>query len=73
MTIHAWFSPETALRDGSAVYRKPSGSTVNVTRTDGDRQSKGSFRNDEQYLGEVVRFQDGGCVRETWRVPGISD
>src|SRR5437763_14700650 len=31
-TIHAWFSIETASRFGSALYRKPSGGTVNVTR-----------------------------------------
>ena len=73
MTIHAWFSADTALRDGSMVYRKPGGSTVNVTRTDADRDSKGSFYHDEKYLGEVVRLEDGGCVRGRWRVPGITD
>jgi hypothetical protein len=73
MTIHAWFSAETALRDGSSVFRKPGGSTVNVTRTDAERQSKGSFHHDEVYLGEVVRSEDGGCVRQRWRVPGITD
>lgn len=72
MTIHAWFSAETALRNGSSIYRKPGGSTVNVTRTGDDRQSKGSFYNDEQYVGEVVRTEDGGCIRPTQRVPGIT-
>ena len=73
MTIHAWFSAQTALRDGSLVFRKPGGSTVNVTRMDLERQSKGSFYHDEVYLGEVVRAEDGGCVRQRWRVPGITD
>jgi hypothetical protein len=72
MTTHAWFSAQTALRDGSAVYRKPGGSTVNVTRTNDDRASKGSFYHDDIYLGEVVRREDGGCVAETWRVLSIN-
>ena len=56
MTIHAWFSAETALRDGSAIYRKPGGSTVNVTRTNDDRDSTAAFRRyDERYVGQVVR------------------
>jgi hypothetical protein len=45
MTTHAWFSAQTALRGGSSVYRKPGGATVNVTRTNDDRESKGSFVN----------------------------
>jgi hypothetical protein len=73
MTIHAWFSAQTALRDGSSVFRKPGGSTVNVTRMDAERESKGSFYHDEIYLGEVVRAEDGGCVREQWRVRGITN
>jgi hypothetical protein len=73
MTTHAWFSAQTALRNGSAIYRKVGGATVNVTRTDDDRQSKGSFYHDDIYLGEVVRREDGGCVAETRRVPGITD
>jgi hypothetical protein len=73
MMIHAWFSAQTALRDGSAIYRKLGGSTVNVTRMNTDRESKGSFYHDEIYLGQVVRHEDGGCARDTWRVPGISD
>jgi hypothetical protein len=72
MTTHAWFSAQTALRKGSAVYRKPSGGTVNVTRTDDDLQSKGSTYNDDVYLGPVVRREDGGCVVETRRVPSIT-
>jgi len=71
-TIHAWFSFETALRAGSSVYRKQSGATVNVTRMSPDKDGKGSFPHDEKYLGEVVAEQDGGCVRGTWRVPGIT-
>ena len=73
MTTHAWFSAQTALRNGSAIYRKPGGATVNVTRTSDDRESKGSFYHDDIYLGEVVRREDGGCVAETRRVPGITD
>ena len=72
MTMHAWFSAETALRDGSCVYRKPNGATVNVTRINTEKASKGSFRNDEQYLGEVIREEDGGCVRGQSRVAGIT-
>jgi hypothetical protein len=72
-SIHAWFSFETALRTGSAVYRKPGGSTVNVTRMSADKDARGGFPHDEKYLGEVVRREDGGCVHPNRRVPGISD
>jgi len=72
MTMHAWFSAETALRDGSCVYRKPNGAKVNVTRINAEKASKGSFRNDEKYLGEVIREEDGGCVRGQSRVAGIT-
>ena len=72
-TTHAWFSAETALREGSAVYRKEDGGTVNVTRLNTDKQSKGSFWNDEKYLGEVISQIDGGCVRVTQRVRSIGD
>ena len=71
-TIHAWFSAETALRNGSSTYRKLDGSTVNVTRMSMDRDGRG-FPQDEKYLGEVICVEDGGCVRANWRVPGISD
>ncbi|HEX8522330.1 MAG TPA: hypothetical protein VF669_08745 [Tepidisphaeraceae bacterium] len=70
MTIHAWFSAQTALRVGSSVYRKPAGGTVNVTRLHSDRDSKGSFYHDDVYVGEVVRAEDGGCVKETERIHG---
>jgi hypothetical protein len=72
-TVHAWFSAETALRVGSSVYRKPSGSTVNVTRMSAERDGKGHHPYDEKYLGEVIQQEDGGCVRSTIRVPGITD
>jgi hypothetical protein len=72
-TVHAWFSIERAIRDGSAVYRKPSGATVNVTRMSPEKDERGPFPHDEKYLGEVIREQDGGCVRAHWRVAGISD
>jgi hypothetical protein len=72
MTMHAWFSAETALREGSSVYRKPGGYTVNVTRVNADMDSKGSFRHDEKYVGEVVPLEDGGRVSGQSRVPGIT-
>jgi hypothetical protein len=72
-TIHAWFSAEYALVVGSSVYRKTSGATVNVTRMNDERTSRGSRRYEETYVGEVVRAEDGGCVRPMSRVPGIAD
>jgi hypothetical protein len=72
-TIHAWFSADYALVMGSSVYRKTSGTTVNVTRTNPDRKSRGSRRYDETYVGEVVRPEDGGCVHPISRVRGVSD
>ena len=71
-TVHAWFSIETALRIGSAVYRKLDGSTVNVTRMDAEKDGKGKHNHDEKYVGEVVRAEEGGCVRPTNRVQGIT-
>lgn len=65
-TIHAWFSAESALRTGSMVYRKPDGSTVNVTRLDAQRDKK--TPDSETYVGEVLRTEDGGCVRGRRRV-----
>ena len=49
------------------------GSTVNVTRMSADKDARGGFPQDEKYLGEVVRPEDGGCVQPNRRVPGISD
>ena len=49
-TIHAWFSADFALRHGSSVYRKPDGSTVNVTRMSALKVGKGSYRQDEKYV-----------------------
>ena len=71
--VHAWFSAQTALLVGSTVYRKPSGSTVNVTRLTPDRLGKGSTAVDEKYVGEVIRTEDGGCVQEIRRVNDITD
>jgi hypothetical protein len=71
-TTHAWFSSEAALRHGSAVYRKLDGSTVNVTRTNPQREAKRPAGDEEQYVGEVIGPQDGGCVRPNARVRGIS-
>ena len=70
--IHAWFSSEQALRHGSSIYQKPDGSMVNVTRTNDDRQAKPSRRCDENYVGEVTRAEDGGCVQTNRLVPGIT-
>jgi hypothetical protein len=71
-TVHAWFSAEQALLHGSAVYRKPGGNTVNVTRTSPEKEGKGSYRADEKYLGQVVPGDEGGCVRPIERVRGIT-
>ena len=74
-TIHAFFSAGSALRSGSMVYRKPDGSTVNVTRMDVERDGRrGSGDGDgEVYVGEVVPVEDGGCFRPRIRVRGITD
>ena len=72
-TIHAFFSSESALRFGSMVYRKPDGSTVNVTRMNLEREGKRGRREGEVYVGEVVRTEDGGRVHDKKRVNGISD
>ena len=71
-TIHAWFSADFALRHGSSVYRKPDGSTVNVTRMNALKDGKGSYRQDERYVGEVIPGEDGGCVTPLRRVAGIT-
>ena len=72
-TVHAWFSSEVANRFGSMVFRKPDGSTVNVTRTNIQKVGKRLPLDSETYVGEVIRPEDGGCVRATMRVPGISN
>ena len=72
-TTHAWFSSESALRLGSMVFRKPDGSTVNVTRTDPQREGQRPARDSEAYVGEVVWAEDGGCVQTLRRVRGIGD
>ena len=68
-TVHAWFSFESALRIGSSVYRKPSGSTVNVTRVSAQPGEAGRYRHTEKYLGQVICDEDGGCVEPLTRVP----
>lgn len=73
MTMHAWFSAAIALRNGSSVYRKPAGSTVNVTRLSVEKDEKGPHPYDERYMGEVVSEKDGGCVQGVSRVKGIND
>ena len=69
-TTHAWFSADSALRFGSMVYRKPDGSTVNVTHTHLQKGGRRA-RDSETYVGEVIRTEDGGCVRANERVKGI--
>ncbi len=71
-TTHAYFSAATALVHGSAVYRKPSGMTVNVTRTNIDKDRKGGHPWDERYVGEVVREESGGCVHPITLVRSIT-
>jgi hypothetical protein len=71
-TTHAYFSASWALVRGSAVYRKPSGATVNVTRTNTERDGKTRHPWDERYVGEVVRIEDGGCVQPTTLVRSIT-
>ena len=70
-TVHAWFSMETALRLGSAVYRKTDGSSVNVTRMDPSIDSKGKVHHGEIYVGAVIRAEDGGCLHPTSRVRSV--
>ena len=64
---------DTALRIGSAVYRKPGGATVNVTRMSPEKDGNGKYNHDEKYLGEVIAAEGGGCVRGRTRVSGISN
>jgi hypothetical protein len=72
-TIHAWFSSEAALRFGSMLYRKVDGSKVNVTRMSLEKEGKRSNRDSETYVGEVIRLEDGGCVRAQKRVRGLGE
>ena len=71
-TVHAWFSAATALTRGSEIYRKPSGATVHVTRVNAELEDKGRHPHDERYVGQVMRAEDGGCVRGNHRVAGIT-
>ena len=68
---YAFFSIFVANRDGSSLYRRAGGGTLNVTRTSTEREGKGPFPHDEKFLGEVIAEEDGGCVRGNQRVPGI--
>jgi hypothetical protein len=54
------------------VYRKPDGSTVNVTRMDLQKEGRRP-RDSETYVGEVIRTEDGGCVEPKRRVHGMGD
>ena len=70
--VHAWFSQMAALRLGSTVYRKASGSMVNVTRTSEVKEAEGLYKLDEKYLGQVIAEQDGGAVGPKVRVGSIT-
>ena len=72
-TTHAWFSSVFALRLGSTVYRKPDGSTVNVTRTYPLKDARRPAGDEEQYVGEVVTAEGGGVVPAMWRARGIGE
>ena len=72
-TLHAWFSQMAALRLGSTVYRKASGSKVNVTRTSAVKESEGLWKLDEKYLGEVIEETHGSGIGTRVRVGGITD
>jgi len=71
-TMHAFFSHSAALLNGSAVFRKQSGATVNVTRVSIDNQIDGFFRHTEKYLGQVIGEEDGGCVCALEKADGIT-
>jgi hypothetical protein len=71
-TVYAWFSIAAALAHGSSIYRKPSGSQVNVTRMSLENKMTGFYRNDEKFVGEVICTADGGCVCPRTRVAGIT-
>ena len=70
-THHAYFSPTWAAAHGSAVYRRPDGKTVNVTRTNNGKDGRQRHPWDERYVGEVIRTEDGGCV-EAAVAPDVS-
>jgi len=71
-TMHAFFSHAAALLNGSSIFRKPSGATVNVTRLSIDHQIDGFFRHTEKYLGQVVSEEHGGCLRALEKAYGIT-
>jgi hypothetical protein len=71
-TTHAFFSQAAALIHGSSVYRKESGSRVNVTRLSDVKETGGFFKYTEKYVGQVIREEDGGCVGTLVRVDDIT-
>ena len=71
-TMHAFFSHAAALLNGSSIFRKPSGATVNVTRVSIDNQVDGFFRHTEKYLGQVVGEEEGGRVGALEKADGIT-
>jgi len=73
MTIHAWFAADVALREGSWLYQKPDGTTVNVTRVDAKGPTDRWGKPEEIYVGEVLRAEDGGRLTPRTRVVGITD
>ena len=71
MTEHAYFSATWAALHGSAVYRRPDGITVNVTRTNNGKDGRQRHPWDERYVGEVIPAEDGGCL-EAASVPDLA-
>jgi hypothetical protein len=71
-TMHASFSHAAALINGSSIFRKESGATVNVTRVSIDKEVDGAFRYTEKYLGRMLGEADGGCVRAVEKADGIT-
>ena len=56
----------------ACFYRMADSSTVNVTRTSPQQDAKRPAGDEEQYVGEVITAEGGGCVRPMSRVRGIN-
>ena len=57
--MHAWFDSKLADKIGTVIYRKPDGSTVEVTEVSNHMRNK---KDGEVYLGMVVHHEVGGCM-----------
>ena len=62
-TAHAYFSATWAAVHGSAMYRRPDGISVNVTRTNMGKDGRQRHPWDERYVGEVICAEEGACVQ----------